>query len=113
TTTCALCRGSMSPDMLAHETAHLMARNMRQPASSISLGGTGESGALTESIGDFFGEAFERYLRGSNDWIIGGDHPIHLRNMADPPSQPQDVYQTPDRYLSPIYYTGGPIMAVF
>ncbi len=105
-TSCVFCRGSATPDTVGHEVGHIMARNMRQPASSISLGSTNEAGALNEAMGDFFGEAFERFLTGSNDWILGTGHSLPVRSLSDPPSVPQGPYASPDRYLSPDFYTG-------
>lgn len=100
TTSCVFCRGSATLDILGHEMTHIMARN------ELALGSTGEAGALNEAISDVFGESFERYVTGSNDWIIGTGHPIHVRSLADPPSQTQGPYASPDRYLSPDFYTG-------
>ncbi|MEX2316098.1 MAG: M4 family metallopeptidase [Pirellulales bacterium] len=104
TPTCVVCEGSVFPDIVAHEVAHIMATNMRQPNSSISLGISDEAGTLNEAMADFFGEAFERFLTGSSDWIAGTGAAIPVRSMSDPPSVPQGPYASPDRYST--RYTG-------
>jgi hypothetical protein len=112
TTSVAACMGSTQPDTVGHESAHLMARYLRQDINgtwiSLGTGVAGEPGTLNESMADFFGEAFELFHTGSHDWIIGGGYAVPIRNMADPPSQPLGIGQPPiaDRYLSPDFYTG-------
>lgn len=103
TTTCILCTGSATPDVFAHEMTHIL-YNRELGLSPGSL--VGEAGAINEGMADIFAESFERYLTGSNDWIIGTGHPIHVRNLGNPPNQPQGAYPSPDRYLSPDFYTG-------
>ncbi len=100
TTSCVVCKGSATPDIFGHEMAHVLARY------SANLGGTNEAGTLNEAMGDFFGEAFERYLTGDNDWIIGTGHALPNRSMSDPPTIAQGPFASPDRYLHPDFYTG-------
>lgn len=96
-TSCVFCRGSATPDIVGHEVGHIMARNMRRnpDGSPVSLGSTNEAGALNEAMGDFFGEALERFITGSNDWITGTGFLLPLRSMIDPPSIPQGPFRQP------------------
>lgn len=101
-TTCVVCRGSATLDIVGHEMTHLMfIREL-----GIGAGATfGEVGSINEGIADVFGESFERYVTGTNDWIAGSGFPSPLRSMANPPSIIGN-HPRPDRYLSPDFYTG-------
>ena len=104
----AFCRGSTNLDALGHETSHIFVRFLRQnPDSSwVALFRAAESGTLNEGMADFFGEAFERYVTGSNDWLftVGPNNRV-VRDLANPPSVNQGEYPSPDRYLSPDFYS--------
>jgi bacillolysin len=63
-------------DIVGHEFTHAVTQ------SSAGLRYRRQSGALNESFSDIFGELVERYTRGSNDWLVGGDRPSAIRNMA-------------------------------
>jgi hypothetical protein len=65
------CLGSVVPDVFGHEYGHLVARyrTFNLNGTPNSLINQGESGALNESNSDIFGEAFERYMTGSTDWL--------------------------------------------
>jgi hypothetical protein len=106
----AACMGSTQTDLIGHELAHSLLEYMRQnPDDSwVSLGTMNEPGTLNESMADFFGEGVERYLTGSNDWLIAlyPDGVTSLRNMADPPAQLVGGVLVGDRYLSPRFYSG-------
>jgi bacillolysin len=56
-----------------------------------------ESRALAESFSDIFGENIERYIKGSNNWIMGDESFIAvngIRNMMDPKSKNHpDTYE--------------------
>jgi len=85
-----------SPDVIAHELTH----GITEFDSGLLY--RGESGALNESFSDIFGEVLERYMRGTNDWLIGGDFTIApgktcLRNMSKP-KDPNALTQQPDTY---------------
>ena len=102
------CVHSASPDIFAHEYGHVVARmkSFNLDGSYHSLLYQSESGALNESNSDLFGEAFEYYRMGGNDWIVGtGSSLFGLRNMADPPSAAHHP-PYPDRYLHPDFYRG-------
>lgn len=108
TTAIAICKGSANDlDLIGHEAAHIMFRHELALGSASQ---TGEAGALEEGMADFFGEAFERYLTGSNDWLfrprIGPNGAYSTRSLADPPSQPQPPFLNSDRYLSPYFFGG-------
>lgn len=51
-----------------------------------------ESGALNESFSDIFGEAIERYAKGSNDWLMGADRGA-IRSFINP-----NAFSQPDTY---------------
>ena len=92
-----------SPDIVAHEIIH----GLNDHTANLIY--EGESGALNESFSDIFGEVIERYIRGSNDWIIGADFTLApkdgLRSMANP-NDPTMITRQPDTYLGDYYYTG-------
>jgi hypothetical protein len=105
------CGSAHDPDLIGHEVGHIVADNLRYnpDGSSVMLTYSGESGALNEGLSDFYGEAFERYTTGTNDWVFTCGSPS--RNLADPASLlgvfdgfPTTPY--PDRYLSPNFYAG-------
>lgn len=63
-----------------------------------------ESGALSESFADIFGEATEYHALGVNDWAIGSEiinGGGSIRGMQDPKAQGD-----PDTYLGQYWYTG-------
>ncbi len=93
-----------SPDIVAHEIIHGLTDH------TANLIYEGESGAINESFSDIFGEAIERYSRGSNDWIVGADFTLApksgLRNMANP-NDPTMTIRQPDTYLGDYYQRTG------
>lgn len=104
------CTGYVTEDVAAHEYAHAISNSLAWNGSAFTvLAAHGESGALGGAYSDMLGEAFERYATGANDWLLGADTPDGaIRDLASPPSIP-DRYlgvDSPDRYLSPDYYTG-------
>ncbi|WP_220296845.1 NPP1 family protein [Streptomyces sp. MBT84] len=81
--------GMLSQDVTGHEMTH----GVTQYTAGLQY--AFESGALNESISDFFGEMTERYATGRNDWLVGSDINIGpVRSMADP-----TVYDQP-RHMS-------------
>jgi|GEM_PF-1341548 len=70
-------------DVIGHEYTHAIV------STTANLVYNGESGALNESFADIMGEAFERYLNGTNDWLIGTQLRATLRSMKDPRSKGQ------------------------
>ncbi|MDC0938944.1 M4 family metallopeptidase [Pseudomonadales bacterium] len=66
-----------SLDIMAHEITHGVI------GSTSGLVYRNESGALNESFSDFFGAVID-----NEDWLLGEDLPVTLRNMANP-SLPQ------------------------
>ncbi|HFC53921.1 MAG TPA: M4 family peptidase [Gammaproteobacteria bacterium] len=71
---------SSSLDSVGHEYTHGVTSN------TSGLLPIEQSGALGESLSDIFGEAIERAVTGSNDWIVGTKlrDPDHARNMKQP-----------------------------
>ena len=71
-------------DVIGHEFTHAV------DSTSAGLLYQYESGAISESIADILGEALERSIYGSNDWLIGSSlNPANssggpFRNMRDP-----------------------------
>ena len=61
-----------------------------------------ESGALSESFADIFGEAVENYSQGSSDWISGEGTFPPFRSLKNPTSGGY-----PDKFYSSNYYCGG------
>jgi bacillolysin len=99
-----ICSGRAHDETVGHELGHLIAhaRLAEDPGEYPCY----ETGALNESIADFFGQALERYISGSTDWLETRPDGTVVRSLSDPPSQPQGGYPSPDRYLSPDFYTG-------
>jgi Zn-dependent metalloprotease len=78
-----------SVDIIGHEYTHAVT------GSSSLLVYQGESGALNESFSDIFGEMIERYVEGSNDWLMGDDRTDGaIRDMSDP-----NDFSDPDTYM--------------
>jgi len=93
-----------SPDIVAHEYTHGVTD------FTANLKYYNEHGALNESFSDIFGEVAERYMRGTNDWIIGADFVINpnfngIRNMSNPKDETMTTEQ-PDTYLGVNWKTG-------
>jgi|GEM_PF-3186939 Zn-dependent metalloprotease len=82
------CEGELTSDILGHEYGHGVTYN------SILYYGwpwgfdyTGESGAIDEGYADIFGEFTEKYISGSNDWLLGaGSDYGTIRSLSDPGS---------------------------
>ena len=114
TTSVVFCAGSLSPatyDLLGHEYGHLVSRYRSFNANGTpnTLLSTGPAGALNEGVSDVYGELFEYYMTGSNNWILGGGANIQVfRNIVDPPSlfDPFHGMPFPDRFNSPDFYCG-------
>jgi len=93
-----------APDVVAHEMGHGVT------SFSADLIYSYESGALNESFSDIFGEVAERYMRGSNDWLMGAEFTVRtgkttLRNMSNP-NDPTALTQQPDTYHGDFWYYG-------
>ncbi len=88
----------VSLDVVGHEIAHGVTEY------SANLIYSYESGALNESFSDIFGEAVERFARGTNDWAIGGDFDLvdgdGFRSMSNPNSKGD-----PDTYQGDLWWT--------
>ncbi len=71
---------SSSLDVVGHEYTHGVT------SSTSGLLYMNQSGALAEALADVFGEAIERAVTGSNDWILGTElrDPYSKRNMKQP-----------------------------
>jgi bacillolysin len=81
----------VTSDIVGHELMH----GVEQTAYGI--GSSNESRALAESFSDIFGENIERYIKGSNNWIMGDESFVAangIRNMMDPKSKNHpDTYE--------------------
>ncbi len=87
-----------SPEAIGHEYTHGIishTSNLNNVAA--------ESGALSESFADIFGTAVERYVRGTNDWIIGTDFG-QIRSLINPHDAPE--YQPATYHEQGWWYTG-------
>ncbi|MCZ7652127.1 MAG: M4 family metallopeptidase [Thermoanaerobaculia bacterium] len=67
-----------SLDVVAHEMTHGVIDHTARLQYFLF------SGALSEALADFFGEAAERYVTGWNDWIAGTSLLTLSRSMANP-----------------------------
>ncbi len=75
-------------DIIAHEYTHAVTR------FSSNLVYQDESGALNESFSDIFGEVIERYVLGTNDWLLGSERTNGaIRDMSAP-----NNFNDPDTY---------------
>jgi len=96
-----------SIDIVAHEFTHGIT------TFSSGLIYDGESGALSESFSDIFGEIIENkalHDRGGSDWIAGGDIVAipglrGSRNLANP-KDPTMRNRQPDTYKGEFWYEG-------
>ncbi len=78
-------------DVVGHEYGHGVVE------FSANLDYSYQSGALNESFADIFGNAVERYARGTTDWLLGADFALAgdpFRSMADP-----KLYGDPDTFM--------------
>lgn len=106
------CTGLATADIIAHEFAHGLT------TYTADLIYRNESGALNESFSDIFGETTERFMLGTNDWLLGTNRYQSAitgisRNMADPePAIWNPYYGTysngnqPAHFYSATYYCG-------
>lgn len=75
-------------DVVGHEFTHAVVQYTAQ------LIYNGESGAMNESFADIFGECFENYLYGTNDWLLGSFLQSTIRDMVDPTTYGQPGYMS-------------------
>lgn len=108
------CQQYATPDITGHEYAHAVDYFSITDGSGNPAGLTYsyESGALNENNSDVFGEAYEYYRNGSNDWLIGEDLPGGAsRSMSNPASYTYNVgagaTPYPDRSYADGFYCGG------
>lgn len=83
--------GMLSQDVTGHEMTHAVTQ------FTANLQYIFQSGALNESISDYFGEMTERAAKGTNDWLVGSDIAggVPFRDMTNPGAfgQPQTMSQ--------------------
>jgi Zn-dependent metalloprotease len=99
----------LADDVVAHEFTH----GMTQYSSNLFY--YYQSGAISESLSDLWGEFMDQ-TNGTGDdspgvkWLIGEDVEGlgAIRSMADPP-----LYEDPDRMTSEYYYTGSADLGYF
>ncbi len=100
----AFCKGTVVPDVFAHEYGHSVPYYSITDGSSNPIGMVyqGESGALNESYADISAELFEKWYSGSNDWVIGASA-INgpYRSLSNPPAIPGYTGSYSDRFHSP------------
>ncbi|MEZ4892512.1 MAG: HYR domain-containing protein [Saprospiraceae bacterium] len=91
--------GSVTPlvtlDICGHEITHAVTQ------FTAGLIYSGQSGALNESFSDIFGEAVENWGKGSNNWRVGDEINLLIRNMSDP-----NETNCPDTYLGDFWDPG-------
>lgn len=63
-------------DVAGHELTHMHL--------SGKFGSAGEPGGIEEAICDIFGEFSENSIDGTDDWIVGGDNGLNIRDMTNP-----------------------------
>src|SRR5262245_24882367 len=92
----------LADDVVAHELAHGLTQN------TVSLFNIHQSGAISESLSDLWGELVDQTNSRGNDgpdvrWLIGEDIAGlgAVRNMSDPAA-----FGHPDRMTSPLYQAG-------
>lgn len=86
-------------DVVAHEFTHAVTE------STAKLIYQGESGALNEGFSDIMGEACERYMTGTLDWVVGTSLLSRLRSLQDPPDFGQPASMS--EYVSMTNDNGG------
>ncbi|MFI8004252.1 NPP1 family protein [Streptomyces sp. NPDC086010] len=93
--------GMLSQDVSGHEMTHAVTE------FTAGLQYAFQSGALNESISDFFGEMTERSVKGTNDWLVGSNMKVHapFRSMADPTVYGQPRHMS--AYLMTCFDHGG------
>lgn len=99
--------GSVVPDIVGHEYTHSILDSIVDNGTTFTpFVSQGESGAIIESYGDIFGQAFEKHILGTTDWLVSTTaRPV--RSLADPTSLLNSFGVTnPDRYLHQDYYSG-------
>jgi Zn-dependent metalloprotease len=83
-------------DIVAHEYAHCLISYY-----SSKLVYRGESGALNESFADIFANLAERSILGRNDWKLGEDLGVVVRDL----SNPECSYYGGQNWITPNYAT--------
>ncbi|SEE58299.1 NPP1 family protein [Streptomyces sp. TLI_105] len=93
--------GMLSQDVSGHEMTHGITDHTADLRYSF------QSGALNESISDFFGEMTERAAKGQNDWLVGSDMAAMgpIRSMADPTAYGQPRHMS--AYVQTCFDHGG------
>ncbi|MBL7809642.1 MAG: HYR domain-containing protein [Saprospiraceae bacterium] len=91
--------GSITPlvtlDICGHEITHAVTQ------FTAGLIYQNESGALNESFSDIFGEMVEAHGKGGNDWDLGDEIGVLIRDMANP-----NATGCPDTYHGDYWYYG-------
>ena len=108
------CDGYVTSDITGHEYAHAVDYFLVTDANGAAAGLTyqDESGALNEANSDVFGEAFEYYYEGSNNWLIGEDlDGGPFRSMISPSDYSYTgdagtAVPYPDKFHDENYYCG-------
>lgn len=92
-------------NVVSHEVAHGFTE---QHSNLIYLG---QSGGINEAFSDIAGEAAEFYLKGSVDWLVGGDiykQPGALRYFETPSLDGMSIDHVDDYYPSiDVHYSSG------
>jgi bacillolysin len=113
----AFCHDMATPDVVGHEYSHGIAYFVFNPnVFSGSVPYTSgmvyesESGALDEDFSDVMGEAIERFVTGSTDWVnatgVVSESGGLPRSLIDPPSHVFPWGHYSDKLQSPWTYCG-------
>lgn len=70
-------------DVVGHEFTHAVIQ------FTARLVYNNDSGALNEAFSDIMGEALERFVHGTNDWLVGSQLRTHFRDMKAPQTKSQ------------------------
>lgn len=112
--------GYAVPDVVGHEMFHFVEHHSGlfpnypptqpgqfTPAPYYTDPALAEFGSLIEAMSDFFGEGFERYISGTNDWLAGtGPTIAPVRSMMNPSSiLDRQGRASADHVLSSNFYT--------
>ncbi|MGN0239108.1 MAG: M4 family metallopeptidase [Paludibacteraceae bacterium] len=90
----------VSIDIMGHEFTHAVtAANANQ-----NLPVNGEGGALNESFGDILGNAIEKYVKNTCDWLVGAEVTNNGRGFRSIKNPSHSNFHHPQTYLTSPYW---------